>query len=156
MLYALYDIPLPQTEEGQLMLLAIDSTYLGYYSEYVNAQQANKYYLCDVMGLTGLYDLLQSHARQDFERIAITYGLKAAITLDSDGRLKSDIDLIGISKAIGIDIQLPKDRFNKVKNYDSKQATLPDDDFITAKEDGQIISMALTRKNTVKYSLMRI
>ena len=31
LLYALYDIPLPSTEDGKLMLMTIDSSYLGYY-----------------------------------------------------------------------------------------------------------------------------
>ena len=79
MLWSLYDLELPKTEDGKMILLAIDSSFLGFYSDYENNRCANKHYIVDVMGFNELYEVLERHTRQDFYSIIDKYNLKEKI-----------------------------------------------------------------------------
>lgn len=49
LVWSLYNIPLPTTEEGKMLLLAIDSTFKGFYDS--RFKERNRFFLCDVLGL---------------------------------------------------------------------------------------------------------
>ncbi|WP_455718690.1 hypothetical protein, partial [Anaerosporobacter sp.] len=55
LLWSLYDLPIPESEEGKMILLTIDASYVSYFSNYSYFNQMNKYYLCNVLGLNELY-----------------------------------------------------------------------------------------------------
>ena len=119
LLWSIYDIPLPKSEDGKMILLAIDGTYQSFYHENSQYNRRNKHWLVDVLGLNGLYECQQRHSKSDFEDIKRKYtmtqnGHDTKIKV-SKGILDTDLDLIGINLAVGWDAniwcELPKDKF---------------------------------------------
>ena len=49
LIWSLYNIPLPETELGKMLLLCIDSTFKGFFG-YNNFKERNRVYICDVLG----------------------------------------------------------------------------------------------------------
>lgn len=45
LIWSIYNIPLPETELGKMILLAIDTTFKGFYGK-DQYKRANKYFLC--------------------------------------------------------------------------------------------------------------
>lgn len=141
------------SEEAKMILLAIDSTYLGYYSKYDNDLRANKHYLCDVLELKELYDVLKSHVKQDFNNIIAKYNLKDNIIINENGILETEIDLARLSKVFLFEINLPQGEFTKTKELKNLTYNMPVNDFISTKsENSDIFSLAITGKNYISYS----
>lgn len=155
MVWALYDLPLPESEEGKMILLAIDSTYKGYYSPFSRDNEANKYYLCEVMGFHELYEVLKRHKLKDFQELNKKYKLAEKIILE-DGFLKTNIDLEGLRKVFDLPFLLPKKRFHLMQEFENKGVFLGDDLSISKDEICQdIFSIALTKKNYMNYSVRK-
>ena len=51
LLWSLYKLPIPESEEGKMILLTIDSSYYSFFSGYSSFRDMNKYWLCEVMEL---------------------------------------------------------------------------------------------------------
>lgn len=151
MLYSLYGVPLPATELGKMILLAIDGTFLGFYSRYENNNKVNKRYLIDVLEFPEMYKILERHKKSDFERIIHAYGLNKWINMHS-GKLATDIDLQAVSREVGIEIALPTDEFQLLKKYNYRTAVLPDNTIDSHAKDGRIFSLAVTGRYKVQYS----
>lgn len=151
MLWSLYDLELPKSEEGKMILLAIDSSFLGFYSDYENNIEANKHYIIDIMGFEELYAVLERHTKQDFFNIIDKYNLKEKI-ICKNGKLKTNIKVQEIASELGIDIELPDDAFIIEKTYRTTKTNITcDSKFVKAMYDC-LFSFALTRRNTIQYS----
>jgi len=148
-----YDIDISNySDEAKMILLAIDSTYKGYYSAYSNDNKANKYYLCEVLKFKDLYNILENHKITDFLKIINKYGLSKNIYIEN-GILETEIDLAALSKVFLFDIKLPEDKFIKAKDFSNLSKKLPAGDYSYYKtEDSNIFSMAITGQNYVSYS----
>lgn len=147
-IYALYDLTLEIEEELMMILLAIDSTYKGYYD--LRYQKWCKYYINDALGLDKFYECITRNKQEDFEQIARKYRLTDKITFNN-GFLETSIDIDGINsilmRNLGFKIELPKYKFVEVEKYiDTCNSYIP----LNINE--KIHSMALTRKNTVNFS----
>lgn len=148
-----YDVDISDySEEAKMILLAIDSTFKGYYSAYSNDIKANKFYLCEVLEFKELYNILENHKVTDFLKIISKYGLSKNIYIEN-GILETEIDLAGLSKVFLFDIELPKYEFTKTKDFSNLSRKLPAGDYTYCKtEDSNIFSMAITGQNYVSYS----
>src|SRR5699024_4409021 len=145
-----------KSEEGKIILLAIDSRYLGFYSGYSTFKKANKHYLCDMLGLDELYECQKRHTRKEFENISRKYNLKSKIIADK-GVLSTDLKLDEISRETELDLQLPTDKFYKYELYETHEDVLsPNTRHSMGIEDLPNIpfSLAVTYNDTVKYSCL--
>lgn len=148
-----YDVDISDySEEAKMILLAIDSTFKGYYSAYSNDIKANKFYLCEVLEFKELYNILENHNSKDFYDIINKYGLNKNIYIENE-ILETEIDLAALSKVFLFDIDLPKDKFIKTKDLDNLSKKLLAGDYSYYKtENSNIFSMALTGQNYLSYS----
>lgn len=79
LLWSLYDLPIPESEDGKMILLTIDSSYYSYFSKYQNDRNMNKFYMCDVLGLNELFKCQQRHKQYEFKDIEKKYHLDKKI-----------------------------------------------------------------------------
>ena len=151
LIWSLYNIPLPETELGKMLLLCIDSTFKGFFG-YNNFKERNRFYLCDVLGFEELYEVEKRHSREEFYELITKYNLGAKTTIDKDGYLHTDLDLDFIGKELGIELSIPTDKCfiewreleeHKVNNFYGDVASIK-----------RLITLAYTGKNFVMYSTM--
>lgn len=147
--WSILDYPLPKTEEGKMLLLAIDSSFKGFYNERFADVQTE--YLIDVLGFEELYDVLDRHEAYEFYNIIKKYKLNSEITY-KNGILKTDLNLSVISKLLGIEITLPTDEFFCYKNFEIIEDDIDEYEDRASGIDKNIFSLALTYKNKVRYS----
>ena len=158
LVWSIYDIPLPKSEEGKMILLTIDSSYYSHFSKYQNDRDMNKHYMCDVLGLEELYECQLRHTKREFEAIERKYKLKEKIK-SVKGVLHTDIDLIAINLEVGLDTdiwcELPTVRFRLFKKFRDIQSQLyPNTIYSTKLADisKNPFSVALTGQNYICYS----
>lgn len=154
LLWGLYDLPIPESEEGKMILLTIDSSYYSHFSRYKNDREMNRFYMCDVLGLNELYECQLRHKQYEFKDIEKKYKLKNKITA-SKGTLSTDIDLLGINHEImdtKISCELPNVKFKKHKIFRDVQMNIS---YKTTKLTDIVenpYSVALTGKDFLCYS----
>lgn len=149
MLWSLYDLPLPVSEKGKMLLLCIDSAYKGYYSE--KFCDTNLFYLVEVLGMEELHQVLQRHTIDEFEEVAIEFGMKAKITYES-GAVKSRLDIERIGKEIGLSLDiLEDDYFSLIQEYDIYEQKVWKERELLDVGVG-IVTLAFTYKNKIRYS----
>lgn len=148
------------SEEAKMVLLAIDSTYLGYYADWKTFKDRNKYYLVEVMNYEELYKVQQRHTKEEFDLLQDKYKLKSKIETIK-GRLQTGIDLEGLSELFNLPFVLPKDTFNLRLQLNNKSKALGKYDYSITKEklpkeNEKLFSMAVTNKGFIKYSTQTI
>ena len=136
------------SEEAKMILLAIDSTYLMYYFNQSNC----KYWLCDILGMQELFNLIEIHSKEEFIELQKEYNLKEKIIIDDSGYLNTDIDLEGLSKLFGTSFFLPEFRFELEHNFYSKSLNINDYRMQEQELKSKIFSNALTNKNFIKFN----
>lgn len=154
LVWSLYDRPLPKSEEGKMILLAIDSTYKGFYSGNSTFKRANKYYLCDMLGLDELYECQKRHKVSEFKNIEMKYNLYSKI-VSHKGILSSNLKLDEISEQIELDLHLPTDAFYKYSDYSNKVQVLDYNSRYHLKVNDVVknpFSLALIYNDKVKFS----
>jgi len=150
-LYKLLKLPLPDTEQGKMILLAIDAGYKGFYNP--DFHDTFKHYLVDVLGFEELYNLCQKYSIDDFINIIIKYNLNGKIWFNNGG-LQTNIKLKELQEVLGLPFLLPKNKFTKIKKFDYVSRPITTEK--TKDEiDSNIFSLALTRKNYVNYSKIK-
>ena len=154
LLWSLYDLPLPETEEGKMLLLTIDSTYYGYWNpKYKDKfRDRNRFFLCDVFGMEELYKVQERHTYEEFEDIKNKYGIKKSIVLEN-GKLRTELDFDVIGEALGIELNVVEDDefilWTKYKMIDKKVYGVKRVSDISK----DIFSLAFTFANSVRYSV---
>ncbi|WP_434416464.1 hypothetical protein [Tissierella praeacuta] len=141
------------SEEGKMILLAIDSTYLPFYRS--RFKETGKKWLVNVLEYPELYEVVQRHQKHEFVEIIGKYGLRKPIYM-VDERLQTEIDLEGISKALnGIEIELPNGGFTRRVWFNNIYQDLSHDDecYLTKSNIGNIFSLAVTYKHSISYSI---
>lgn len=146
-MWSYYGLPLPATKEGKMILLAIDSGYLGHYRESFN--KIHTQYLM-LLGFEELIDLLNETDESDYEEIQRKYNTKEKIKLNNEGYLGTNIALADLQGFFDFPIELPTQQFTLRNQFNVGQG----DTFnISSKEElGNIISFALTGKKKFKYT----
>lgn len=154
LLWSLYDLPLPETEEGKMLLLTIDSTYYGYWNpKYKDKfRDRNKFFLCEVFGMEELYKVQERHTYEEFEEIKIKYGIKKSIYFE-DGKIRTTLDFDTIGQVLGLELNVIEDDnfvlwtkykiINKDITRERKVSDISKD----------IFSLAFTYSKKVRYSV---
>lgn len=155
LLWSLYDLPIPETEEGKMILLTIDSSYYSHFSRYQNDREMNKFYMCDVLGLDELYECQLRHKQYEFKDIEVKYNLLSKIVVKK-GFLDTDIDLAGINLEVGwytdIWCELPKVRFSLYKTFQDIQVPIRRTTTKLSDITQNPYSVALTNRDFLCYS----
>lgn len=167
MLYATYrsEMPLPSTKKGKMIVLAIDSGYLGFYDErYKEAFVHN----LKALGLEELLEVLESHTLKDFENISNQLKSKIGtkigrkngelfffkkegnqqVVIDSE---KVDKRLCRLSELLGFPIALPKDKFETTQFFSIVYATVNEAQYYLNNED--VVSFAVVGQDRVILSV---
>ena len=154
LLWSLYDLPKENlSDELMMILLAIDSSFEGYYNDYF--RQFNKRYMVDILELPEFYECQQRHTYNEFKDIIRKYRLKEKVKLYK-GTLQTDINIQAINDLLSqytdIRIELPTEKFKKkavfkdiaveIKGFPSSINAICENPFC----------YALTKKNFVNYS----
>ena len=152
LVWSLYNLPLPTTEEGKMLLLAIDSTFKGYYYDKFRAR--NKFFLCDVLGFEELYEVEQRHTAKEFYQIISKYGLSQKIKYNEETKLlETELDLETIGEVLGIDLYLPTKKFDLWRSFKEYKSNLSD--YKSIKDiSKRLVTLAFTFKDTAKFSLI--
>lgn len=153
LIWSLYDLPLPKTEEGKMLLLCIDSTFKGHYNP--KFAEANQFYLCDMFDFGELYDVMERHKLSEFYDLIIKYNLNDTIVVEN-GTLNCKMDLKKIGELLGVDIKLPDDSFLLWKEYEIMQTNI--NRYVeTCKEiANNIFTLAFTYRNSARYSKEKV
>lgn len=150
-IWDLYKIPLPETEEGKMLLLCIDTTFKGFYGK-PQYQKANKHFLCDVLDMEELYEVLKRHTQKEFYQIIEKYELSRKIRVNSDGYLYTNLDLDLLTRLLGIPVELPQIKMNRYASFENKFDGLFYKNSIKSKG---VATAALTGQNKLSYSVIK-
>jgi hypothetical protein len=148
LIWSLYDIPLPESELGKMLLLSIDSTFKGFYGS-PRFKAANHFYLCDMFGFEELYECEKRHTKDEFYDLFDKYNLSKKTRIDKDGHLHTDLDLEVLSKELGIPVSVPDDSFIEYQNFEKKRVG---DFYYPVKSIPQVVTAAYVGCNAVMYS----
>lgn len=158
LIYSIYDIPLPTTEEGLLVLLSIDSSFLGHYNEMFKSIH-NDYLI--KLGYEELIEFLDNHTQDDFRRVQKKYRMNSKIYMIC-GRLKTTLSLDELSEVLELDLSVPQHEFKinnrfVIENMDLNRSGSYDKTMLEELNESSIFSLALTSKNFVsKTNIMKV
>ena len=110
-----YGLPLPESDEGKMLLLSIDSSYKGHYTGFKAVQ--NEW--LRKLGFEELIDIQNKYTLKDFANIKKKYNSSMKIEL-VNGQLQTEMYLEGISKVLGLPIELPICCF-KLKTFPKRE-----------------------------------
>lgn len=150
LIWSIYNLPLPESEEGKMLLLAIDTSFKGYYAN-TRFRARNKFYLCDMFGFPELYEVEQRHTQQEFYDIIAKYNLSTKTRLNAR-RLETDLDLDVISELLGIPVVLPQQEFKIWRSFEKADGT--SHKLESVKDIAKVITLAFTGKNYICCSRM--
>ena len=152
LIWSLYDLPLPKTDEGKLLLLSIDSSYLGHYTNFRHIQ--NQW--LKKLGFEELIEIQEKYTLKDFANIKKKYDSSMKIIL-VEGKLETNINLEDISKELDINIELPQEKFKLRKSFNRTKFNLCNKTYcsksrVAKKFQKEIFSLALTSKHTISLT----
>lgn len=149
--WSLYGLPLPETNEGKLLLMAVDSAYLGHYNKnfkYIHNNWFKK------LGFEELIYTLDWTDEDEFKDIFEEYNLNGKIKM-KNGQLQTSIDLESVGRHLGIDVELPIKEFELIKELNRGNMKLHEfDGSQTMKKSKKVYSFALTYKNLASYTML--
>ncbi|MBS3679944.1 hypothetical protein KGF86_06945 [Ornithinibacillus massiliensis] len=148
MMWSFYDLPLPASREGKMILLAIDSGFLGHYDN--RFKQVHNTYL-EMLGFEELIDILNNTTQKEYELVQEKYRMSEKITIDDNGYLQTKLPLSLLSKVLDIKLELPKQPFTLHKQFKNVGRRVQGDE--VGELGKNIISFALTRKKYYKYTV---
>lgn len=148
-MWSFYDLPLPETKEGKMLLLCIDSGFLGHYNS--RYKDVHNEYL-RLMGFEELIDLLNNTYQFEYELLQGEYKTKSKIRLNRDGCLETQLPLAKLQGVFGMPMELPTQSFtlrNQLKDGIGNTIQTKSKDQL-----GNIVSFALTGRSKFKYTYM--
>ncbi len=151
LVYSYFNIPLPESKEGKMILLAIDSSFKGHYSS--RFKKTNNEWL-RLLGFEELVQLMEEVTIDDFYDVIRKYKLNEKIGL-SGGRLVTKVDLEGIGKHFSFNVQLPNKVFEVYETYKRGNIDLRKYDKAKKKpvKSHRIVSFAMTYQNNASYTI---
>lgn len=151
LILSLYDFDLESFTDEQLkILLAIDSSFKGYYTD---NERFTKVYISwlDKLDIRFLEDRIFKHMTiENFRDMQQKYNLNGIIKVDDRGYLRTNIKLDELSRVFTDKIELPQHKF-KLKHTYTYKIINPIYEAIPNRE--HIISMAWTEKNKLRLTL---
>jgi len=149
LIMAYYDIPMPTSPTGREIILAIDSSFKGFYT---TNDYYKKIYLnwLEEMGYTSLIDILNQRDKDYFYKLQDDYGLNEKIEIDEQGYLYTKINFNDIQPHFNdFKIELPQQRFQHLRTFQTAAHKIGEKP-IPSKD--KLISLAYTYKNWVCYT----
>lgn len=142
-----YDVPLPASDQAKMLLLAVDTTFKGYYNpDFKNTLVS---YL-EMLEFEELIDILKQCRIDEFYKLIETYNLHIKIFVNELGFLDTEIDLTSLSDVLGFEISLPWSEFKLVKMINKKGYSLhPEGTYDKGRLNDRLFSLALVKKNFV-------
>lgn len=146
-----YNIPLPKSREGKIILLAIDSTFLGYYHNDFRAINRN---WLEQLELFELLHMLESGIhKSEFYRVKQQYNLDAPIKVNENGILETEIDLAAMQGFFDFPLSLSAEKFIQTHTFNKTSGYQMDRNKEFSKHNiNGLYSIALTHKNKFKYT----
>lgn len=151
-IWSLYDLPLPVTEKGKMLLLAIDVSFKGFYSEKFHDTQ--KGYLVDVLGFRELYNVIKRHDIDEFYDIIAEYGLNSDIVC-KNAHLNTRLRLNEIGELLGLELELPGDMFAIIEELEVIEERANSLQKCTDDVSSNVFTLAFTYKNKMRFSTGR-
>lgn len=152
--YYNYDVS-KLSDEAKMLIMAIDSHYIGFYTSFHLTQ---KKWLVDVLEFKELYDVIRENEKEDFEQLQAKYNLKhGKVWINEDRFLETDIDIMGISEVLKMDITLPTCQFtNYFKDNLELKTGYARTDNINNKNSisKNIFSYSQTYRNNASYTYL--
>lgn len=150
--WSFYGLPLPESEEGQMILLAIDSAYKGHYN---NGFKAIHNRWLRKLGFEELINTLNWSIEEDFIDVIKEFGLSESIKIKK-GQLQTSIDLESVGRHLGVEIELPTQEFSKL--WTLKRDNIKDlrkiDSSQPMKKSRKVYSFALTYKHGAEFTML--
>ncbi len=144
---AYYDIPLPDSNIGKDIILAVDSSFKGHYTDKKHFKDIHTEWL-DRMGYGALIDRLNKNPIDYYYNLQKQFVLNEPIHI-IDGLLSCRIDFEGLQPYLNWKIGLPEKKFKLIKECQREGHYLGKKD-IPARD--KLISLAYTAKNYVSYT----
>ncbi|NNG66153.1 hypothetical protein [Caldanaerobacter subterraneus] len=144
-----YDVDISQlSEEAKMILLCVDSAYLGFYND--NFKEIHKKYIGDILQFPELIEIEERHTKEEFEGLQRKYRLKEKIKINKEGMLDTDIALTELEAVLGIPFKLPSIKFYLRKSFQTDLIT--QEYYNTIKNFVNIFSLAMIRKDSIKFT----
>lgn len=151
MLWSLYELPLPQTEEGKMLLLCIDTAFKGHYNP--KFAKTQNYYLSYLFQLDELKDVIDRHNEHEFYELIDKYKLNSKIEMDKEGHIHTELPLEKIGSILGLDLSLPLEEFEQWKEYQIIHKDICG--FYNYLYRSDTVTMAFTYKDAIRFSIER-
>jgi len=150
LMWSYYDLPLPVTKLGKMLLLCVDVGFKGHYDD--RFKDLHTKYL-ELLGYQELIDLLNGTSKQEYYDLIDKYKLYKHIELNEQGYLHTELPLKELSKELGMELQLPEGNFTEKYAYNSNGGE------INVNENRQlsnhVVSFALTGHKYYKYTYQK-
>lgn len=141
-------------DEQMRVLLAVDSTFEGFYSRHDNDRRAHEYYVGEVLGYPELLELERRSTRQDFLNVIRKYNLKGKIWVNDDKDMKTNIRVRELGELFGVDLSPPNKKFYLIHRYDVYRR-FPLSEWREDKiKDTFIFTVARTGKEYVSFNVL--
>ena len=163
-LYSIFNIPLPKSEIGKMILLCVDVGFKGFYNARFKSTYVN--YL-EIMGMAELTDVLKKYTKEEMYQFMLSHQLNASIYRLKNKKLfihmkdgykidwinfDTGMDLDFYTKHLGFKVFLPRGNFELVEEYEKR--TMHQLEF-TKKYKKMAFSYALINAQTVMASLKK-
>ncbi|MFJ8263314.1 hypothetical protein ACIQ4I_15395 [Rummeliibacillus sp. NPDC094406] len=149
LIMAYYDIPLPKTQLGKEIILAVDSSFKGHYASNSFFKNIHTEWL-ELMGFSELYDILEQRSKSYFSGLQEEFLLNEKIHINENGYLETNIDVKAIQPYLDWKLYIPDQQFELYKECklgyinDIKKERLPDN----------VISLAYTSKDRASFTYL--
>lgn len=148
MIMSYYDIPLPKSDIGKEIILAVDSAFKGHYANNEHFKKIHTDWL-EALGFESLVDTLNKRNPSFFYGLQQDYGLNEKIFINEYDILESEIDLNGIQPYLDWKLELPQQKFKLVKEFVREGHKLGEK---RIPQRSDLISLAFTGKDYVSYT----
>lgn len=142
-----YNIKISETSrEQQMVLLAIDSAYLGHFNpRYKDTQRK----FLEMLDMGVLIDRIEKETKENFDKVK--NWLSGKIVMDKEGYLKTNLPLKQLQQYFpDFPIFLPDGQFKVVKEFSQSKNSV--DLYYPYKKPGNLFSFALRNTNKMNYT----
>lgn len=136
------------SEEGKMILLCIDSAYLGFYNN--DFKEVHIYYMRDILQFPELVEIEERHKKEEFEELQRKYRLKEKIKINKEGMLYTKIDLDGLGVILNMPLKLSDIQFYLKKSFETDLIT--HQYYTTIRNFVNIFSLAMINKHSIKFT----
>jgi len=141
--WSYYDIPLPKTDEGKMLLLSIDSSFLGFYNDKFKPI-FTKY--MKMLEFEELLEFCERHTKNDFYKFKYQYTEHLNFT---DGLITYKSRQF-VEDCLGFKLYIPDEKFIQIMSFDTNRKYISSVHDLS--RDEKVFSYAIINAKEVKYS----